>query len=183
MSQVTRRAVSIAALVLCVAVPLRLSAQEVRPAGWEWGFRGIALMNGFYNDNEVNTSDLPAFAAPALPPGSQPQRSLGAAIRQTRVVATGDLAGFTGGALHTELDVDFFGVGLAAGGRSGPALRVRRLVGEVRWDRLTLLVGQEGPLVADVNPVSLATLGVDTDAPIVRAKERSPLLVPHHPTK
>jgi hypothetical protein len=158
-SHVTRRSLSLLALFVCAAAPLRLAAQESRP-GWEWGFRGVALMNGFYNDNEVNTTDLPSFATPALPPGSQPQRALGAEVRQTRIVGTGDLAGFGGGTLHTELDVDFFGAPLAANARSGPVMRIRRLVGEVRWNRWSILVGQEGPLVADVNPMSLATLGV-----------------------
>ncbi|HVX89772.1 MAG TPA: hypothetical protein VG940_12640 [Gemmatimonadales bacterium] len=121
-------------------------------------------MNGFYNDAPVNSSDLPTAASPAEAPGSLPSHNLGAAVRQTRIVGTGDLAGFAGGALHTELDVDFFGAGLASGARSGPALRIRRLIGEVHWERWSLLVGQEGPLVADVNPVSLAALGVPDNA-------------------
>ena len=162
MSQITRRVRPILALLFCVSAPLRLSAQESRPA-WEWGFHGTVLMNGYYNDAPVNTTDLPTLASPAEAPGTPPSHNLGAAIRQTRLVGTADLAGFAGGALHTELDVDFFGAQLAAG-RSGPALRVRRLIGEVHWDRWSLLVGQEGPLVADVNPVSLAALGVPSNA-------------------
>ena len=164
MSQITRRVLFLLPAILGVFAPLRLSAQDVNAKGWEWGFRGTLLMNGFYNDAPVNASDLPTAASPAEPPGTLPSHNLGAAVRQTRLVGTGDLAGFAGGALHTELDVDFFGAQLVAGARSGPALRVRRLVGEVRWDRWSLLVGQEGPLVADVNPVSLAALGVPNNA-------------------
>ncbi|MEP6745253.1 MAG: hypothetical protein ABJB33_07120 [Gemmatimonadota bacterium] len=158
MSQVTRRSLALLGALFALHASSAAS-QEVKPAGWEWGVHGTLLMNGFYNDNEVNTSDLPTTASPALPAGSLPQHSLGAEIRQTRIVGTGDLPGFAGGALHTELDVDFFGA-QTGGARSGPALRVRRLFGEVHWDRWSLLMGQEGPLAADVNPTSLATLGV-----------------------
>lgn len=163
MSQITRRATLVVATLFCVSAPLHLCAQEARPA-WEWGFRGTLLMNGWYNDAPVNSSDLPTAANPAEAPGSMPAHNIGATVRQTRLVGTGDLAGFAGGALHTELDVDFFGAGLAAGTRSGPALRIRRAFGEVKWDRWSLLVGQEGPLVADVNPTSLAALGVPNNA-------------------
>lgn len=158
MSHVTRRAYALILSLFALATP-RLAAQEAKHVPWEWGFHGTLLMNGFYNDAPVSTSDDPAFALAAEPPGSLPGKALGAAIRQTRLVGTADLAGFAGGALHSELDVDFFGAQLAAG-RSGPALRVRRLFGQVQWSRWSLLVGQEGPLVADVNPVSLAALGV-----------------------
>ncbi len=162
MRQIICRSLPLLALFFCTAAPPRLCAQETHP-GWEWGFRGTLLMNGFYNDAPVNGSDLPTAASPAEPPGGLPSHSLGATVRQTRLVGTGDLAGFAGGALHTELDVDFFGAQLLAG-RSGPALRLRRIVGEVKWDRWSLLIGQEAPLVAEINPVSLAALGVPENA-------------------
>ncbi|MBW8772178.1 MAG: hypothetical protein JF590_02610 [Gemmatimonadetes bacterium] len=158
MSHVTRRAPALILVLAALMVP-RLAAQGSSPVAWEWGFHGTLLMNGFYNDAPVSTSDDPAFAMPAEPPGSLPGKSLGAAIRQTRLTGTADLAGFAGGALHSELDVDFFG-GQVVNARSGPVLRVRRLFGQVQWSRWNLLVGQEVPLVAEVNPVSLAALGV-----------------------
>jgi len=133
------------------------TAQETKTAAWEFGIHGILLMNGFYNDAEVNNSDVPSQAIP--PNGTVPQSSMGAAVRQTRVTGSADLAGFAGGDLHGELDVDFFG-GQLGNGRTSPLLRIRRVIGELRWDRVSILVGQEGPLVADVNPFSLATLGV-----------------------
>jgi len=157
-SHITRRAAALATLLVAI-VASGAAAQEAKPLGWEWGFHGTLLMNGFYNDAPVNTSDDPAFASPAEPPGSLPGKSLGAANRQTRLTGTADLAGFAGGALHSELDVDFFGAQIT-GARSGPVLRVRRLFGQVQWARWSLLVGQEAPLVAEVNPVSLAALGV-----------------------
>jgi hypothetical protein len=157
-SQVTRRVLPLATLLFCASAPLRLSAQESRPA-WELGVRGTILMNGFYNDNKVNNSDVPAFAMPADAPGSLPMAGLGGAIRQTRLISTGDLAGFGGGDLHAELDVDFYG-GQLGNGRTSPLLRIRRAFGEVKWARASLLIGQEGPLVADVNPRGLATVGI-----------------------
>ncbi len=157
MSPITRRALTLLALLATAAAPQRLGAQESRP-GWEFGVRGILLMNSFQNDASVNSTDVPAFAV--FPGGTLPQRMLGTTLRQTRIVGTGDLAGFAGGALHAELDVDFFGATSTAPTRTGPALRIRRMFGEARWDRVSLLVGQEGPLVADVNPMSLAALGI-----------------------
>jgi hypothetical protein len=154
-SHVTRRAaLSLALATALWSIPA--AAQESKPA-WEFGVRGILLMNGFYNDAEVNNADLPSQAMG--PAGALPQEVLGAAIRQTQIVGTGDLAGFAGGTLHGELDVDFFG-GQFGSGRLNPVLRVRRAIGEAKWERLSILIGQESPVIADVNPRSLATLGI-----------------------
>lgn len=155
-----RRPLAALALVAAVALPHRVAAQDEpsrRPA-WEVSVHGVALMNAFYNDNKVNNSDLPLTASPADPPGSLPMQSLGAAVRQTRIIGMADLAGFAGGMLHTELDLDFFG-GQLGNGRTSPLLRIRRVIGEMQWRRTNLLIGEEAPLVSDVNPVSLATLG------------------------
>lgn len=131
-----------------------LTAQEAHPA-WEWSFHGVVLMNAFYNDNRVSSNDLPATVLAPVAPPSLPGRSTGANIRQSRLTGMADLAGFAGGDLHTELDVDFYS---PAGADWAPVPRVRRAFGEVTWARTTLLVGQEAPLVADVSPVSLATI-------------------------
>lgn len=155
MSHVTRRSAPLLALVaILFATPA--AAQDSKPS-WEFGAHGILLMNGFYNDAEVNNADVPSQAT--APAGALPQEVLGAAVRQTRLVGTGDLSGFAGGNLHAELDVDFFG-GQFGSGRLNPVLRVRRAIGEMKWDRLSILIGQESPVIADVNPRSLATLGV-----------------------
>ena len=151
------RAAPLPALIASLlAAPV--AAQGAHPA-WEWSFHGIALMNGFWNDNKVNNSDLPTLVGPPDTVAALPNTNLGATVRQTRLTGMADLAGFAGGDLHTELDVDFFG-GQLSNGRAGPVLHLRRLFGEVTWQRSALLIGQEAPLVADVNPVSLATLGI-----------------------
>ncbi len=155
MSHVTRRSAPLLALV-AILFATSAAAQETKPA-WEFGAHGILLMNGFYNDAEVNNADLPSQATP--PASAFPQKVMGATVRQTRLVGTGDLAGFAGGTLHAELDVDFFG-GQFGSGRLNPVPRIRRAFGEMKWDRLSVLIGQESPVVADVNPRSLATLGV-----------------------
>lgn len=144
------------ALSLCAAP---LAAQGAHPA-WEWSFHGVVLMNGFWNSDRVNNSDLPlAVLGPDTAVAPLPRSSLGATVRQTRLTGMADLAGFAGGDLHTELDVDFYG-GQLNNGRTGPLIHLRRVIGEVTWQRTSLLVGQEAPLVADVSPVSLATIGV-----------------------
>jgi hypothetical protein len=155
-SPMTRRAYMLVLASIALAAP-RLQAQETKPVAWELGIHGVALMNGFYNSGKVNNSDLPLGVS--LDTSSFPARSLGATVRQTRLIGTADLAGFAHGDLHTEIDVDFFG-GQLNNGRTGPLLHVRRIIGELSWDRASILIGQEGALVADVNPMGLATLGI-----------------------
>ena len=158
MRHITLRAALILGPLALLAAP-SVAAQDTHPA-WEWSFHGVALMNAFYNDNRVNNSDLPlGVLPPDTAAAAHPYSSLGATVRQTRLTGMADLAGFAGGDLHTELDVDFFG-GQLNNGRTGPLIHLRRLIGEVTWQRTSLMVGQEAPLVADVNPVSLATIGL-----------------------
>lgn len=158
MSPRTPRAAALLAALTLVGGP-RLAAQEAHHTAWEWSFHGLALMNGFYNDGKVNNSDLPLGVLPLDTIAGLPNHSLGATVRQTRLMADADLAGFAGGDLHTELDVDFWG-GQLNSGRTGPLIHLRRLIGAVTWQHASLMVGQEGPLVADVNPVTLAAIGI-----------------------
>ena len=148
MSLITRRAMTFLVFLILGGAPLLslgpdsrvafvwgpsvVSAQDARPA-WEFGVRGILLMNAYHNDALLNSPDDPAFAA--VPTPGLAQEGLGTTLRQTRIVGTGDLAGFAGGAFHAELDVDFFGATNTGGTRTGPAVRIRRMIGEVRWDR------------------------------------------------
>ncbi|HET7041211.1 MAG TPA: hypothetical protein VFI13_04305 [Gemmatimonadales bacterium] len=158
MRQIPRAAVPfLTACTLGLAAPL--AAQEAHPA-WEWSFHGVALINGYFNDNKVNNTDLPtSVLAPDGVPVHLPVRSLGASVRQTRLTGMADLAGFAGGDLHTELDVDFYG-GQLGFGRTAPLPHIRRLVAAVQWQRWSVMAGQEAPLVSGQNPVSLATLGI-----------------------
>lgn len=150
-----RRAVTIVIASTLLAMPL--AAQK--PDALTVRLHGTVLMNTFYNDAAVSAEDLPLTAAPPSA-GGLPAGTLGATVRQTRLIATADQDNVAGGQLHGELDLDFYGGGQASGfGRYSPLPRIRRAFGEIDWPRSTLLVGEEAPPISDVNPRSLAAIG------------------------
>jgi hypothetical protein len=121
---------------------------------------GFALVNGFFNNARVNTSDVPQFAEND-PIGLG---AVGGTIRQTRLGVLLAEPNVLGGDFAGELDVDFFGGQQASsGGRTFPLLRLRRAVATVTWQSvrptIQLLIGQEAPLVAERSPRSLASIG------------------------
>lgn len=123
---------------------------------------GRVLTNAFYNDAAVNNADVPLFVAtPTTPSGEErPQGGLGASVRQTSVGVAVSVSHVLGGDFLGDLQADFFGGQQpSTGGRNFPLLRVRKARGIVRWARGELLAGQESPLVADVDPVSVASVG------------------------
>ena len=120
---------------------------------------GRVLTNGFHNSAAVNNADVPLFV---LPPGDAgPARGgLGATIRQTSLGVSVAVERVLGGTFVGELHTDFFGGQQpSTGGRHFPLPRIRTAHGRVRWARGELLVGQASPLVAEVDPVSLASFG------------------------
>jgi hypothetical protein len=65
-----------------------------------------------------------------------------------------------GGDFLGDLQADFYGGQQpSSGGRNFPLLRLRKARGIVRWARGELLAGQESPLVAEIDPVSVASFG------------------------
>lgn len=145
------------ALLLLAAAPL--TGQD-RPAP-EVSFSAMVLMNGFYTSATTNNSDLPQFAVPRSAGDSFPAAGLGATLRQTRVQARAFAAGVAGGEFTAEIDLDFWGGQQPSnGGRTFPLLRIRRAWARLGWDRFRILAGQETPLIADLNPSSLAALGL-----------------------
>jgi hypothetical protein len=120
-------------------------------------FTGTVLMNSFYNSALTNNSDVPTTAAldtTGVTGGS-------ATVRQTRVGALLTDPDVLGGTFTGELDLDFYGGQLATfGNRTFPVLRVRRAIGVMQWTHMQVLVGQEAPLIAERNPLSLASIGV-----------------------
>ena len=120
---------------------------------------GRVLVHAFRNDRRVNNVDDPQFVRPDSA-ATLPADALGLAIRQTTlglVVTSRDVLGgrFTG-----DLDVDFYGGQQpSSGGRTFPLLRVRTARGAVKWTNGELMVGQESPLIAGLNPVSPAAIG------------------------
>jgi hypothetical protein len=148
-----------ATLSLLIAFGPALYAQD-RPEP-EVSFTATVLMNGFYTSAKTNNSDLPQFAVPEVAGDSFPSGSIGATLRQTRVRARAFAAGIAGADFTAELDVDFWGGQQPSnGGRTFPLLRIRRAWAQMAWSRITLLAGQEAPPIVELNPSSLASLGL-----------------------
>ena len=121
---------------------------------------GFVLVNGFFNSSQVNNSDVPQIAAN----DSVGIGNAGGTIRQTRLGVLVNDPDVLRGAFSGELDVDFFGGQQpSSGGRTFPLLRLRRAFATLTWTGVgssaQLLIGQEGPLVADRSPRSLASVG------------------------
>lgn len=120
---------------------------------------GRVLLNAFGNSRRVNNVDNPQFVL-GDPPAGTPMRGAGIAIRQTRLGLVLSGARALGGEFTGDVDVDFYGGQVpSGGGRTFPLLRLRTARGIVRWERAQLMVGQESPLISDVDPVSVAAVG------------------------
>src|SRR5215510_9878352 len=119
-------------------------------------FSGLVLINGFFTNARMNNSDVPQLAEA----DTNGVAGSGGTIRQTRLGVFVTDPAVLGGSFTGELDVDFFGgQEPSSGDRTFPLLRVRRAVGTLQWSRAQLLFGQEGPLVAERSPRSLASVG------------------------
>jgi hypothetical protein len=137
----------------------RLEAQD-KPAP-EVSLSATVLMNGFYTSDKTNNNDLPQFAVPEDASDSFPTSSVGATMRQTRARARAFAAGVAGGDFTAELDVDFWGGQQpSSGGRTFPLLRIRRAWAQMTWNRFQVLAGQEAPPIVELNPSSLAAIGL-----------------------
>jgi hypothetical protein len=144
-------------LLLAALAPRNAEAQG---PDIEASLHGLILMNGFHTTEKVNNSDVPQFVVPEQAGDNPAASASSATIRQTRLTLVGLVPEFGGGALNGELDVDFFGGQQpSTGGRTFPLLRLRRAFAELTWSRAALLVGQEAPPIAMVNPSSLAAIG------------------------
>lgn len=120
---------------------------------------GRVLVHTFFNDASVNNVDDPQFARPDAT-SAQPGTSLGFAIRQTTLGLVVTSRDVLGGRFVGDVDVDFYGGQQpSSGGRTFPLLRLRTARGAVHWGHGELLIGQESPLIAALNPVSPAAIG------------------------
>jgi hypothetical protein len=123
-------------------------------------FTGFVLANGFYNSASVNNSDVPQFAnIDSIGLGA-----VGGIIRQTRLGVVINDPNVLRGVFSGEIDIDFFGGQQpSSGGRTFPLLRLRRAFATLTWTNtgssMQLLIGQEGPLVVERSPRSLASVG------------------------
>lgn len=120
---------------------------------------GRVLVHAFRNDRRVNNVDDPQFVRPDSA-SALPVEGVGLAIRQTTLGLVLTSRDVLGGRFVGDLDLDFFGGQQpSSGGRTFPLLRIRTARGAVKWSRGELMVGQDAPLIAAMNPVSPAAIG------------------------
>ncbi len=119
---------------------------------------GRILMNVFSNNKETNNSDVPMYRK-QVPDGS-PKGGMGMSMRQTVIGGALTVRDVLGGTFTGDIDVDFFGGQVPSpGGRTFPLMRIRTARAIIDWENSQLLIGQEQPLVANLNPLSLASVG------------------------
>ena len=125
-------------------------------------FTGMVLTNGFFTSTRTNNLDIPQFvqrvtAGDSIGDGG----GFGMTLRQTRVGVIAFWPDIAGGEMRAEIDADFYGGQQASSfGDNFPLFHLRRAVAEISWERGSLLVGQEVPLIAEHNPSSFATIGL-----------------------
>ena len=120
---------------------------------------GRVLVHTFRNDSRVNNVDDPQFVRPDSET-ALPAAALGLAVRQTTLGAVLTSRDVLGGNFLGDLDVDFYGGQQpSSGGRTFPLLRIRTARGAVRWSNGEVMVGQDAPLIAALNPISPAAIG------------------------
>jgi hypothetical protein len=142
---------AVAVAILCAPA---LAAQGAAQRTIE--FTALVLVNGFSNSTTLNNSDVPQFVVPDT---AARRGGLGGTARQTRLGVFLTQPGVLGGTFSGEVDADFYGGQLGNGGRTMPVLRLRRIVARLNWRRAEVMVAQEAPLVTELNPRSLASLG------------------------
>jgi hypothetical protein len=120
---------------------------------------GRVLVHVFRNDSRVNNVDDPQFVRPD-PDSVLPPSALGLAIRQTTLGMVLTSRDVLGGTFVGDLDADFYGGQQpSSGGRTFPLMRIRTARGAVHWSNGEVMVGQEAPLIASLNPISPAAIG------------------------
>jgi hypothetical protein len=123
---------------------------------------GTILLNTFYTSTRTNNFDNPQVVVrPGTADSLGDGGGLGLTVRQTRLGVRAFWPDLYGAEVRAEVDADFHGGQQQSGfGDLFPLFRIRRAVVDIAWDRATLLVGQEVPLIAEYNPMSLATVGL-----------------------
>lgn len=127
------------------------------------------MTNVFMTDRRVNTVDVPQFALPdaAVPPtlpgapiaSSMPgTRAAGLTLRQSRLGAALSVDSVLGGRFEGDLELDFFGGASSGPGdrRLFPEPRLRTARARLQWDRGSVFIGSDTPLISDLNPISVA---------------------------
>lgn len=121
-------------------------------------FRGLVLVNAFSTSRRVNSTGNPVFVRPDDPADPFPA-GVAMHVRQSMLGFAIGVNDVLGGRFTGDVEVDFHGGQLpSSGGRTFPLIRMRTARAVIAWPRAELLLGQESPLIASVNPVSLAAL-------------------------
>jgi hypothetical protein len=122
-------------------------------------FHGRVLVHALHTSNATNNADLPLFVSPA-PLINERRGGSTFSMRQTMLGMAVSASDILGADFAGDLDVDFFGgQSNSSGGRHFPLLRLRTARAALMWDRFTLMAGQDQPLITDLDPISLATIG------------------------
>ena len=121
------------------------------------------LMNTFATYGRVNNVDVPQTALSEPPAGATlaSNNALGFTLRQTRIGAAAAVDDVLGASFSGDFDIDFFG-GVQNGPgdrRLFPEPRLRTARARIIWPKTEIMVGAETPLISDLNPVSLASIG------------------------
>lgn len=121
---------------------------------------GLILINGFYDGARFNNADAPQWVAAVQDASGVPNSRIGGVLRQTRIGVTVRPGTVLGADLSGDLQLDFYGGDPQdAYGRLLSPPRIRTAHVRLAWPRLTLLVGQEKPLVSPQIPASFAASG------------------------
>ncbi len=122
-------------------------------------FHGRALVHLLSNSAPTNNVDVPTFVAPST--STAAPGGIAMTIRQTTLGLAFSASGIAGGTFQGDLDVDFYGGQQpSSGGRTFPLVRLRTARGTLAWRHGSVMAGQEQPLITNVDPVSLAAVGV-----------------------
>ncbi len=118
------------------------------------------LTNAAWTSRPTDDRGVPSFAVPEV--RTRAAGVVGLSVRQTRVGAGLVVRDVLGGTLDADADVDFYGGSRNANGDLPlfPEPRLRTAGARLAWPSGFVLVGAETPLVSDLDPRSLAAIGV-----------------------
>jgi uncharacterized coiled-coil protein SlyX len=117
---------------------------------------GLVLFNSFVNRGAVDNIDLPSIA---VIPAAGSNGNVGATMRQTILGIKGYGPRIAGARTSAEVSMDFFGgIPYTNYGTSSGIVRMRTANIFMDWDRNSLRVGVEEPLISPLSPTSYATV-------------------------
>jgi hypothetical protein len=118
---------------------------------------GIVLMNAFRNVGGTDNLDFPSYAEPL--PGTTPQATFGATLRQSEIGLEVFGADVAGAKTSADVQLDFAG-GFAGTGNGVNFGIVRLQTANLRfdWERTSFVAGQDSLFVSPLSPTSFASL-------------------------